>query len=49
MNVVVRDKAEYHEQTTQRMNKHFVVPEWSDRQRPGFWQLTVTIQGSRAS
>jgi L-fuculose-phosphate aldolase len=33
MNVVVRDKADYHEQTTQRMNKHLVVPEWSDRQK----------------
>jgi L-fuculose-phosphate aldolase len=33
MNVVIRDKAAYHEQTSQRMNKHFVVPEWSDRQK----------------
>jgi L-fuculose-phosphate aldolase len=33
MNVVVRDKAEYHEQTTQRMEKHFVVPDWSARQK----------------
>jgi L-fuculose-phosphate aldolase len=33
MNVVVRDKAAYHDQTTERMNRHFVVPEWSDRQK----------------
>jgi L-fuculose-phosphate aldolase len=33
MNVVVRDKADYHKQTTERMNKHFVVPEWSARQK----------------
>ena len=33
MNVIVRDKAEYHEQTTKRMEKHFVVPEWTVRQK----------------
>jgi L-fuculose-phosphate aldolase len=33
MNVVVRDKSEYHEITTKRMNEHFVVPEWSVRQK----------------
>jgi L-fuculose-phosphate aldolase len=33
MNVIVRDKAEYHKQTTERMNEHFVVPEWSTRQK----------------
>jgi L-fuculose-phosphate aldolase len=33
MNVAVRDKAEYHEITTQRMNKHFVAPDWSVRQK----------------
>lgn len=29
MNVIVRDKADYHQQTTERMDKHFVVPQWS--------------------
>ncbi len=33
MNVIVRDKADYHEQTTQRMQQHFVVPEWTVRQK----------------
>lgn len=33
MNVVVRDKTEYHAQTTERMEKHFVVPEWTVRQK----------------
>lgn len=33
MNVIVRDKADYHEQTTQRMQKHFVVPDWTVRQK----------------
>jgi L-fuculose-phosphate aldolase len=33
MNVVVRDKAEYHQQTSERMEKHFVVPAWSVRQK----------------
>lgn len=33
MNVVVRDKAAYHEQTSQRMDTHFVMPEWSERQK----------------
>ena len=33
MNVVVREKVEYHQQTSQRMDKHFVVPEWSVRQK----------------
>jgi L-fuculose-phosphate aldolase len=33
MEVKVRDKEDYHRQTTERMNKHFVVPEWSVRQK----------------
>jgi L-fuculose-phosphate aldolase len=33
MEVKVRDKEDYHRQTTDRMNKHFVVPEWSTRQK----------------
>jgi len=33
MNVTIRDKAEYHKQTTERMNKHFVIPEWTPRQK----------------
>ncbi len=33
MEAKVRDKDEYHRQTTERMNKHFVVPEWSVRQK----------------
>ena len=33
MNVVVRDKAQYHQQTSERIEKHFVVPEWSVRQK----------------
>src|SRR6185437_15522293 len=33
MNIVIRDKAEYHAQTTKRMEKHFVVPEWTVRQK----------------
>jgi L-fuculose-phosphate aldolase len=33
MEVKVRDKEDYHRQTTERMNKHFVVPEWTIRQK----------------
>ena len=33
MSVVVREKSEYHQQTNQRMEKHFVVPDWSARQK----------------
>lgn len=33
MNVIVREKADYHQQTTERMEKHFVVPQWSTRQK----------------
>jgi L-fuculose-phosphate aldolase len=29
----VRDKAEYHAQTAERMERHFVVPDWSIRQK----------------
>ena len=29
----VRDKSEYHRQTTERMDRHFVVPDWSVRQK----------------
>jgi L-fuculose-phosphate aldolase len=30
---VIRDKVEYHRQTHERMDRHFVVPEWSARQK----------------
>jgi L-fuculose-phosphate aldolase len=33
MNVVVREKSEYHEMTSRGMERHFVVPEWSIRQK----------------
>jgi L-fuculose-phosphate aldolase len=33
MNVVTRDKDTYHRQTTERMKQHFVLPEWSSRQK----------------
>jgi L-fuculose-phosphate aldolase len=33
MDAIVRDKQAYHQQTTERMNKHFVLPEWSPRQK----------------
>src|SRR5436190_17662493 len=33
MNVVIRDKVQYHTQTSERMDKHFVVPEWSVPQK----------------
>jgi L-fuculose-phosphate aldolase len=29
----LRDKSEYHRQTTERMARHFVVPDWSARQK----------------
>lgn len=30
---IVRDKSEYHQQTSERMEQHFVVPQWSPRQK----------------
>src|ERR1700730_14097495 len=33
MNAIVRDKEAYHQQTTERMNKHFEVPNWSIQQK----------------
>ena len=33
MNVVVRDKEAYHQQTTERMTKHFELPDWSVQQK----------------
>jgi hypothetical protein len=33
MSVIVRDKETYHQQTTERMNKHFNLPNWSVRQK----------------
>ena len=33
MNVIIRDKDEYHRQTTERMNTHFVIPDWTIRQK----------------
>ncbi len=33
MNVTVRDKEAYHQQTTERMNVHLEMPNWSVRQK----------------
>ena len=33
MNVITRDKDAYHRQTSERMKRHFVLPEWSPRQK----------------
>jgi L-fuculose-phosphate aldolase len=33
MDAIVRDKQAYQQQTTERMNRHFVLPEWSPRQK----------------
>jgi L-fuculose-phosphate aldolase len=33
MQTMVRDKSEYHRQTGERMERHFVVPDWSVRQK----------------
>jgi L-fuculose-phosphate aldolase len=33
MNVIVREKTDYHDQTTKRMDQHFVVPNWTARQK----------------
>ena len=33
MNVITRDKDTYHRQTTERMKQHFVLPDWSSRQK----------------
>jgi L-fuculose-phosphate aldolase len=33
VNVIVREKEDYHRQTTERMNKHFELPNWSARQK----------------
>lgn len=30
---IVRDKSEYHKQTAERMERHFVTPQWSVRQK----------------
>ena len=31
--MIVRDKEAYHQQTTERMNKHFELPSWSVKQK----------------
>jgi L-fuculose-phosphate aldolase len=33
MDAIVRDKQAYHQQTTEQMNRHFALPEWSPRQK----------------
>ena len=33
MSLIVREKEAYHQQTTERMNKHFQLPNWSVRQK----------------
>ncbi len=33
MSLIVRDKEAYHQQTTERMNKHFTLPNWSVKQK----------------
>ena len=45
MDAIVRDKRAYHEQTTQRMNEHFVLPEWSIRQKLALSCRILAAQG----
>jgi L-fuculose-phosphate aldolase len=54
MEAVVRDKANYHQQTTERMERHFVVPRWSVRQKLALGCRALALGGgtsplSRAS
>src|SRR5215510_409119 len=33
MDAIIREKQAYHEQTTRRMHEHFLLPNWSARQK----------------
>jgi hypothetical protein len=45
MNVVVRDKEAYHQQTTERMNKHFELSNWSVQQKLALTCRTLAAEG----
>ncbi|MDE2167773.1 MAG: aldolase [Alphaproteobacteria bacterium] len=42
---IVRNKSEYHKQTAERMEKHFVVPQWSVRQKLALAGRILGIEG----
>jgi L-fuculose-phosphate aldolase len=49
MEAVVRDKANYHQQTTERMERHFAVPRWSVRQKLALGCRALALGGHESA
>jgi len=45
METIVRDKSTYHQQTDERMNRHFRVPDWSVRQKLALACRILAMEG----
>jgi L-fuculose-phosphate aldolase len=45
MDAIVRDKSAYHQQTDDRMNRHFEVPDWSMRQKLALACRILAMEG----
>ena len=45
MEAIVRDKSAYHQQTDDRMNRHFEVPDWSMRQKLALACRILAMEG----
>src|SRR5262249_40736221 len=45
MEAIVRDKSVYHQQTDERMNRHFQVPDWSVRQKLALACRILAMEG----
>jgi len=45
MEAIVRDKSAYHQQTDERMNRHFQVPDWSVRQKLALACRILAMEG----
>src|SRR5215468_11882232 len=45
MEAIVRDKPAYHQQTDERMNRHFQVPDWSARQKLALACRILAMEG----
>src|SRR3954469_20899935 len=47
--VIIRDKAEYHERTTDQMERHLTVPPWSLRQKIALTCRILAAEGHESA
>ena len=46
MTQTIREKAEYHRQTSERMERHFVLPDWSVREKLALAGRMLAAEGT---